>query len=75
MSLTLHDDPAVETEACGELFQHAHETSVWATAAWFVVRQKHDDLIGTSARARATSSCCLTIRAGSGFPRRTRHSW
>ena len=38
-------------------------------------RQKHDDLIGTSARARATSSCCLTIRAGSGFPSRTRHSW
>ena len=24
-------------------------------------RQKHDDLIGTSARASATSSCCLTI--------------
>ena len=39
------------------------------------MRQKHDDWIGTSARARATSSCCLTIRAGSVFPRRTRHSW
>ena len=45
-----------------------------ATAAWCVMRQKHDDVIGTSARARATSSCCLTMRAGSGFPRRTRHS-
>ena len=47
----------------------------FTTAAWCVMRQKHDDLIGTSARARATSSCCLTIRAGSGFPSRTRHSW
>jgi hypothetical protein len=48
---------------------------VYATAASCVMRQKHDDLIGTSARARATSSCCLTMRAGSGLPRRTRHSW
>jgi hypothetical protein len=48
---------------------------IWAAAAWWVMRQKHDDLIGTSARARATSSCCLTIRACSGFPSRTRHSW
>ena len=29
------------------------------------MRQKHDERIGTSARAAATSSCCLTIRAGS----------
>src|SRR5215213_10528538 len=45
-----------------------------ATVAWCVVRQKHDDVMETSVRARATSSCCSTIRAGSGLPSRTRHS-